>query len=274
MRTTILLFLAVILTINVLIGCKTNTTKHKNEKMEKLSKGTYGFDKQFLEKHLNVVELKNGNAAIAIIPDFQGRVMTSTCEGNKGFSFGWINYDLITSGEKLEHFNPYGGEERFWIGPEGGQFSVFFEKEKEFVFDNWYVPAQIDTEPFDLANKNEVSAHFQKQMVLRNYSGTEFNLEVTRDVTLLSDTQITQLLEIPDENLPMVAYESSNTIKNLGQESWKKETGLLSIWMLGMLIPSTEVTVVIPIKPGDINELGAEVNDDYFGKISTDRHDL
>ncbi|MBI9063340.1 MAG: hypothetical protein JEZ14_15265, partial [Marinilabiliaceae bacterium] len=62
-----------------------------------MKKGTFGYDKQFLNKHLQTIELKNGDAALVIVPEFQGRVMTSSCEGDEGFSFGWINYDLISS---------------------------------------------------------------------------------------------------------------------------------------------------------------------------------
>ncbi|MCK5137710.1 MAG: hypothetical protein KAR19_18135 [Bacteroidales bacterium] len=239
--------------------------------MKELDKGTYGYDSQFLGKHQDVIELKDGESAIALVPAYQGRVMTSTCEGENGFSFGWMNYELIESGETLEHFNPIGGEERFWIGPEGGQFSVYFKAGTDFVFDNWYVPAPIDTEPFELVSHNETMASLKKEMTLENYSGIVFNLEVLRNVILLSGNQIDEYLNISSKNSSVVAYETSNTIINTGQKNWEKESGLLSIWILGMLIPSQEVTVVIPVKEGDSSELGPEVNDDYFGKISDER---
>ena len=53
-------------------------------------------------------------------PAYQGRVMTSTAEGDGGMSFGWINNELIDSNREEEHFHAFGGEERFWLGPEGG----------------------------------------------------------------------------------------------------------------------------------------------------------
>ena len=28
--------------------------------------------------------------------------------------------------------NGFGGEDRFWLGPEGGQFSIFFKKDDPF----------------------------------------------------------------------------------------------------------------------------------------------
>ncbi|NTV82007.1 MAG: hypothetical protein HGA24_11375, partial [Candidatus Aminicenantes bacterium] len=52
---------------------------------------------------------------------------------------------------------------------------------------------------------------------------------------------------------------------------WTKDTGLLSIWILGMFNPSPETTIVIPFKPGPEAELGPAVNDAYFGKVPADR---
>ena len=60
-------------------------------------------------------------------------------------------------------------------------------------------------------------------------------------------------------------------IINKGDKAWKKETGLLSIWMLGMFNPSPAVVIVIPVKPGEEKLIGPKVNDNYFGKISGDR---
>jgi len=90
-------------------------------------------------------------------------------------------------------------------------------------------------------------------------------------VTLLSGQKIDEYLNISSNNTSVVAYETSNTILNQGAEKWKKESGLLSIWILAMLIPSPEVTVVIPVQAGSSSELGPEVNDDYFGKIGDER---
>ncbi len=42
------------------------------------------------------------------------------------------------------------GEERLWLGPEGGQFSIYFKKGDPFVYDNWQVPDWLDTAPFDV----------------------------------------------------------------------------------------------------------------------------
>ena len=41
------------------------------------------------------------------------------------------------------------GEDRFWLGPEGGQFALFFKKGDPFDLDHWQTPAMMDTEPFE-----------------------------------------------------------------------------------------------------------------------------
>jgi hypothetical protein len=61
-----------------------------------------------------------------------------------------------------------------------------------------------------------------------------------------------------------VGYESENTITNTGDSAWTKETGLISVWILGMFNPSPSTTIVIPFVAGPEEELGPIVNDAYF----------
>ena len=239
-------------------------------------KGTFGYDLQFLKQyHKDLILLGDGSdagAQIIILPAYQGRVMTSTADGNGGMSFGWINYDLIDSNKEEEHFHAFGGEERFWLGPEGGQFSIFFKKGDPFDFDHWYVPKAIDTEPFILVSSSKTEANFQREMYLKNYSGFEFNLRVNRHIRLLSKTEIPLLLGFPlPENLQVVGFESNNSITNTGNTPWTKENGLLSIWILSMFNAGNKTTIAVPYKQGNENDLGKLVTDDYFGKVPVDR---
>jgi len=258
-------------------SCKENKKAETGKvvvKKEIFKKGTFGYDRVFLQKYYKntiVLESEDKNASLVLSPELQGRVMTSTLGGNMGRSFGWLNYDLIQSGEIKEHFNPTGGEERFWIGPEGGQFSVFFQREASFEFKNWYVPSSIDTDAFETVAKNKSQVTFTKEFDLTNNSGTKFELAVDRKVSLLSKKQINTFLEFDLKDISTVAYETQNTIKNIGTNEWKEASGLLSIWMLCMMTPSPEVTVVVPIKEGSVSEIGTKVNDNYFGKVSADR---
>jgi YhcH/YjgK/YiaL family protein len=69
----------------------------------------------------------------------------------------------------------------------------------------------------------------------------------------------------------LVAFESDNRITNAGKAPWKRETGLLSIWILGMFNPSPATTIVVPIRPGPDSSLGPKVTSDYFGAVPPDR---
>jgi hypothetical protein len=247
-----------------------NTTMSKNHDST-FARGSYGYDADFVKKHTqHVLELEDGDAKVLLCADYQGRVFTSSASGDGGTSYGWLNYDLLSSGEMKKQFNPVGGEERFWIGPEGGQYSIYFKKDDPFDFAHWQVPAIIDTIMYDVVQHDKTSATFTKTASITNYSATIFNLDITRKIQLLNKAAVEQKLNanIP-QGVKYVAYESINQIKNAGSIAWKKENGLLSIWLAGMLMPSEETKVFIPFLPRP--NARESITDDYFGKIPADR---
>jgi hypothetical protein len=236
--------------------------------------GSFAADMALLREHTDVVELASpdGEARVAVAPALQGRVLTSTLAGPSGASLGWVNHELIASGETLQHMNPYGGEDRFWIGPEGGQFSVFFAPGDPFDLEHWFTPAAIDTEPFELLGSDASSARFGKSLRLLNHSGTPFEVEVERTVRLLDRDASAKVLGVElGSELRLVAFASENAIRNAGEEAWTRETGLLSVWILGMFKASPTTTVVIPFEPGPEAERGPVVNTSYFGAIPEER---
>ena len=250
-------------------GCNNGTDK-KNSNRE-LSKGTYAYDAAFIKKYSShPVELQNENMKVLLAADYQGRVMTTTATGDSGNSYGWINYELIASGKKKKQFNAIGGEDRFWLGPEGGQYSIYFKKGDSFNIAHWQVPAVVDTETYDIVQSSKSSVTFSKTAVLTNYSGKTFNLDIKRTIDLLNKNTVEKKLQITiPSNVNYVAYESTNKIKNTGTNEWKKDSGLLSIWLLGMMNPTLQTKVVIPFIPG--SESKSYITDNYFGKISPDR---
>lgn len=241
-------------------------------KVSKFPRGTYGYDVAFfLKNDIKTVELKDAEskACVLLVPDYQGRVMTSTANGDEGTSFGWINYKLIESDEISNQFNPFGGEERLWLGPEGGPFSIYFEKGKEQDFANWRVPRAIDTDSYNIERSDSQSVTFTKNTILNNASGIEFKVGIERSVSLLTKNDVADLLHVNiPADLQIVACETENIITNKGDQAWTKDKGLLSIWMLSMFNPSPETTVFIPYEP---DGEGVVVNDDYFGKVPADR---
>ena len=266
---------ALVFTIIIAIGCSSPRNRNANTMKTEIQKGTYGYDSAFFAaNNISTVELRDSTskASVLIVPAYQGRVMTSSVNGSEGVSFGWINYRHIESGELSSQFNPFGGEERIWFGPEGGPFSIYFKKGEEQVFSNWVVPKEIDTEPFDIVSKSMSEVSFRKDLKLINASGTELAASVDRSVRLLNKTFVEEALGMAmDNSLSFVAYESENTLENRGTAEWTKKTGTLSVWMLAMFNPSAEGVVFIPFKKGLKDELGPEVNDDYFGKVPADR---
>jgi hypothetical protein len=179
---------------------------------------------------------------------------------------------LIASRQIQPHMNAFGGEDRFWMGPEGGQFSIFFAKGARFELSDWFTPAAIDTLPFRVAKRSATAATFTSEFKLENYSGTRFDVAVAREVRLLEAAAAWRHLALePVAGASLVAYESENAVTNAGKDRWTKETGLLSVWILGMFNPSPATTIVVPIVAGPESRLGTKVTSDYFGAVPADR---
>jgi hypothetical protein len=243
-------------------------------KAQPSSNHSFSEDVEFLSSHIDPVllEAEDGAARVLIAPEYQGRVMTSSAAGGKGTSFGWINYDLIESGEKRDHIHVFGGEDRFWMGPEGGQYAIFFEPDTPFDFEHWQTPPVIDTDAYEVVARSAGAVSFKHQSVVRNWTGFEFTVGIHRKVELLKRTHVEKVLGISlQDDIPMVAYQSVNQLVNQGLQPWRPETGLLSIWILGMYKPSDATTILVPIQAGNESELGPRVNAAYFGPVPADR---
>lgn len=228
---------------------------------------------EFVKKHTTPVVLTDdsGKSRVLVAPELQGRVLTSAVS-EESAGYGWINHDLLASGQKKPHMNPYGGEDRFWIGPEGGQFSVFFPAGAPFVFEHWQTPAPLDTEAYPIKDKNAHQVTFEKDFSLTNYAGTVFSMHVVRTVRVLPNDELWSDLKVkPDGSVQAVAYESVNRLTNAGKKPWEKATGLPSIWILGMYQASPTATVLIPYHQGDETSLGKIVETAYFGDIPAER---
>lgn len=264
-----------LLTITLVAGCTMKNSKQdENKPLASKAYTSFADDLAFMGKYIDLIELTDpdGQGKVAVSAALQGRVMTSSASGSEGRSYAWINRELFESGDTLEHINVYGGEERFWLGPEGGQYSIFFKKGDEFKLDNWYTPRLIDLEAFDVKEQTPSRAVFTKKASLINYAGFQFNLVIERKVEVLSPSVVFDELGLASGmDIHAVAYQTTNSLTNTGQKDWKKETGLLSIWLLGMFNPSPATTVVIPFRPGTEQELGVAVNDAYFGKVPRNR---
>jgi Family of unknown function (DUF6786) len=264
-----------IVVMGVIGGCGMSHDSSKGASAGPGASTAAGFadDVAFLKSHGPVIVLSDpaGKSKVAIAPTLQGRVMTSTAAGDSGTSFGWINRAYFTdaaAGKMNPHISAWGGEDRIWLGPEGGQFSIFFAPGAAFDLDHWFTPKWIDVEPFNTVSTTPTAATFRRDVSFSNYSGTPFNVRIDRTIHLLDKDNVARLLNISTPaGVNVVAFETNNRITNTGSSDCSKHTGLLSIWILGMFNATSATTVVIPIRPGE----GQAVNDDYFGHVPPDR---
>ena len=243
----------------------------------------FASDLAFLRSHTSPLLLGEApGPQIVVAPEYQGRVLTSTVGGDSAPSFGWLGRAAISSHARQPHMNVFGGEDRFWLGPEGGQFALYFKKGDAFDLAHWQTPEGFDWGPWDVVRQSPTDVQFRKRLSLRNYSDTPFEIEVNRTVRLLGQPDIVKALGIaPAPAIRAVAFESSNAVKNAGTVAWRPESGLVSTWILGMFNPSPATTIAIPYVQGPETRgsglgardsgLGPIVNDAYFGKVPADR---
>lgn len=223
----------------------------------------------FLSQHgaaVKVLESDSGGR-IAISGKYQARVMTSAVEP-KGKSLGFVNHRFIEAGQTHTAFDNYGGEDRFWLGPEGGQFALYFAPGKPFEFQNWQTPAAFQEGEWHETQSLPTSAVFEQSLSLVNYASTKLELSVRREITVLGAAQATSALGMAvPAGVKWIGFKTDNTITNRGA-AWREANGLPSIWILGMFNPAPGTRIVAPFETRGSNEI---VNDRYFGKVPADR---
>jgi hypothetical protein len=224
---------------------------------------------EFLKKRDIVIVLQsnNGLSQVIVSPRYQAKVFTSTADGKYGRSFGWINYKAF-NGEPDGHMNAYGGEDRLWLGPEGGSFSLFFKPGTKMEFANWHTPAAIDNEKWELISHSDVEAVMGKSTEMLNYANTLLKIKLERKIRILDKQETGQMLGIKLADVSSVGFTTENTITNNGDKAWDKTTGAPCLWNLDMFTPSPKTVIVVPYNQ---NTTGKVATTNYFGQIPPDR---
>lgn len=230
---------------------------------------TFEDDVEFLTRHgagIKVLEAP-GAGRIAVSGKYQARVMTSAVEPGAA-SLGYLNRSFIEAGKTGTQFDNYGGEDRFWLGPEGGPYALFFAPGARFEFDNWQTPRAVQEGEWREKRSDTSSAVFERSLQLVNYRGTPLEVDVERTITLLSAEQASAALglSLPAE-VKWVGFKTDNIITNRGA-TWTEAKGLPSVWILGMFNPSPGARIILPYEPGGTGEI---VNDRYFGQVPPER---
>ena len=87
----------------LMVACNTAPKKNIETKDSIPVNHTYGYDKNFLKENIiGAFELvsEDSTSRVLLSADYQGRVITSTADGDSGTSFGWLNYSLIGGNQK------------------------------------------------------------------------------------------------------------------------------------------------------------------------------
>ena len=239
---------------------------------------TYGAIRDFLVAHTKVVELTGEHGErVAICPEYQGRVMTSTTGDLQGRAWGGSTRASSSRGAPDVQFNNYGGEDRLWLGPEGGQYSLWFASPTDQKLANWTTPAALNDGAFQIVSgKDEPNYRLSRQIKLTNAAKTQLDLEVSREINLQKAHHFGKLFgseaqaALAASKLKIVGFQTINRLTNKGQ-ALTFEKGLVSLWSLGQFPSGSRTYVIIPYKGSDDKELGPIVNADYFSRVPPDR---
>ena len=181
---------------------------------------TFDDDVAFLRQRLEVVVLGEGTGArVAIVPAWQGRVDDLDRRRSRRPSYGWLNRELAIVGKaRMPHINAFGGEDRFWLGPEGGQYAIFFATGRP-------------VRPRALA---DARAHRLGSLGGRRSIASEVRFRAGDRARQLRGNEALTRSDPPARfewwNLPpreskLVGFESENTITNTGGNAWTREHG-------------------------------------------------
>ncbi len=248
MKSSTIIMAAILL----LLGCNSSETHNYSTLLE------------HLKSQEAIIELatNSGQSRLIVSPHHQGKIIASTYSGLSGNYNGWVNpLALENPSENI------GGEERLWLGPLGSQFSFYFQQIKPIHDDNWKVPDAMGGQPYDLVFKDENRVELSKNMQLTNFIGTTFNLEVKRNISILSKKTIENYLNSKlNTSTNFVAFETHHTLKNLDTVAWTADKGLVGLWSAGMYAGDDSV-VIIPLK----NKGGASDILTYLAPIDNTR---
>jgi hypothetical protein len=226
-------------------------------------------DLAFLRAHgpVYVLEAPSGGRVV-VSTRWQARVMTSAVEPD-GMSLGFLHRAFIESGKTGTPFDNYGGEDRFWLGPEGGQYGLYFSPGAPFVMGSWQTPHELQEGEWELKASEATHMTLSRVMHVVNWSRATFDVAVERTVRVLSASEVgARFGEQPPPGVKWVSFETVNRITNIGQHAWTPESGLISVWILGMYNPAPDARVIVPF---DSRANGSIVNDEYFGKVPHER---
>lgn len=230
----------------------------------------------YLGSKTKVIELCNQfGGRVAVCPDWNGRVMTSTCDGLDGGSFGLINVHSIDNDSLELGFDFYGGEDQFTLSPEGGPFSLYYAVGEGSVHystaDYLETPTGFTEGVFTVDSvPPDPEVRMRRSLRMTNLAGARFDLDVVRTVRLMESRDVASIfgravaVSLEQTDVSYVGYASHNSLINRGA-AHTKSSGLVSIRLRSMLNSGGSTIAMVPFRPEIPDDPGSPVCTDFFG---------
>ena len=210
---------------------------------------------------------------MAVCPDLQGRVMTSSARGAGGPELRLDQPRLHRSRTAGRSSTTTAARIASGSAPKAASIGLYFPPGKPFdVRRTGRRRMRCRKARGTSRTQKPASVTFKKSMTLTNWSDTPFTVDVTRTAELVSraDAQEAPRPRRPGEGRWLRRVRDEEPHRERGQGAWKKDKGLVSIWILAMFAPVPDARVIVPFETGPDVE-GPIVNDAYFGKVPADR---
>lgn len=225
---------------------------------------TFGEAVQLLQDMKNEIIILRGDREekqVLVSPQMVGRVMVSTMHGLRGDILGWVNRPAVEAGPNDPNFNNYGGEERIWLGPDGTQRGLFF-KDTDFTWESFRIPQPMSVQPFETlgVSADGKSVAMRTRWEPHNLMGTAFRVEIRRTVSILEACPYANEF---GADVDFVGFQSDNTVINVSDRPILRETGPLTVWLLGHYLPHKRCIVIVPFQPGPEAKLGPPLRDEF-----------
>ena len=191
----------------------------------------------YLVQKTSVVELYDQlGGRVAVCPDWNGRVLTSTCDGLEGDSFGFVDVQAIET-DRVEDF---GGEDQWTLSPLIYSFAIESIKPNEAVL--------------------------QRTLRMADANGVSVEFHLTRSISLLCRKQAGEMFEdavavteaLRHDDVSVVGFCTENTIRT-------QEKACIVSRQRGMFNASPHTTVIVPTPSVDFASEPFSVDVDYLG---------
>src|SRR6476660_1149159 len=89
---------------------------------------------------------RHGQPMVTVTHGLAGRVMATSFDGENGDVNCFIDEEAFRTGMR-DIWDNWGGEERYWLAPEGGQLGLMFQG-KENCFAKYFVQPSINSQKY------------------------------------------------------------------------------------------------------------------------------